>query len=125
MSILVTGGAGYIGSHACLELLNAGFEVVVLDNFSNSKIDSLNRVEQLTGRKITFKQGDVRDRNCLREIFSQHAISAVIHFAGHKAVGESVKMPLQYYDNNVTGSIAPVSYTHLDVYKRQIFNCEI
>lgn len=106
MNILVTGGAGYIGSHTCLELLNAGFDVVVLDNFSNSKIESLHRVEKITGRKITFKQGDVRDRSFLRQIFAQHSISAVIHFAGHKAVGESVRLPLQYYDNNVSGSIA-------------------
>lgn len=106
MSILVTGGAGYIGSHTCLELLSAGFDIVVLDNFSNSKMESLKRVEKLTGRSIVFKQGDVRDRTCLRELFSQHDISAVIHFAGHKAVGESVRMPLTYYDNNVSGSVA-------------------
>ncbi len=106
MSVLVTGGAGYIGSHTCLELLNAGFDVVVIDNFSNSKFESLKRVQQLTGRELKFKQGDVRDRNFLREVFSQHTITAVIHFAGHKAVGESIRLPLQYYDNNVSGSIA-------------------
>ncbi|MGB7816893.1 MAG: UDP-glucose 4-epimerase GalE [Methylotenera sp.] len=106
MSILVTGGAGYIGSHTCLELLNVGFDVIVLDNFSNSKMESLKRVEKLAGRPLLFKLGDVRDRTCLRELFSQHDISAVIHFAGHKAVGESVRMPLTYYDNNVSGSIA-------------------
>lgn len=106
MNILVTGGAGYIGSHTCLELLNAGFNVVVLDNFSNSKIESIYRVQQLTGRQVTFIQGDVRDRSCLRSIFSVHQISAVIHFAGHKAVGESVQLPIKYYDNNVSGSIA-------------------
>jgi UDP-glucose 4-epimerase len=106
MNILVTGGAGYIGSHTCLELLNAGFDIVVLDNFSNSKLDSLKRVEALTGRSIVFKFGDVRDRDCLRALFQQHEITAVIHFAGHKAVGESVKKPLSYYDNNVSGSIA-------------------
>lgn len=106
MSILVTGGAGYIGSHTCLELLNAGFDVIVLDNFSNSKMESLKRVEKLAGRSLLFIQGDVRDRNCLQELFSQHEVSAVIHFAGHKAVGESVRKPLSYYDNNVSGSIA-------------------
>jgi len=106
MSILVTGGAGYIGSHTCVELLNAGFDVVVLDNFSNSKIESLKRVEKLAGRSLSFIQGDVRDRSCLRELFSQHEVNAVIHFAGHKAVGESVRNPLSYYDNNVSGSIA-------------------
>ena len=106
MSILVTGGAGYIGSHTCLELLNAGYDVVVLDNFSNSKIESIKRVEQITARKVTFIQGDVRDRLALREIFKQYDISAVIHFAGFKAVGESVQKPLMYYDNNVAGSVA-------------------
>ncbi len=105
MHILVTGGAGYIGSHTCLELLNAGYDVVVLDNFSNSKVESIKRVEQLTGKKITFIQGDVRDRDVLRAIFKQHSICAVIHFAGFKAVGESVKLPLMYYDNNVAGSV--------------------
>ena len=87
MSILVTGGAGYIGSHTCLELLNAGFEVVVLDNFSNSKMESLKRVEKLAGRSLVIRNGDVRDRNALRDLFLKHDISAVIHFAGHKAVG--------------------------------------
>jgi len=106
MSILVTGGAGYIGSHTCLELLNAGLDVVVLDNFSNSKIESLKRVGKLTGRSFAIEHGDVRDRTCLRKLFSQYDISAAIHFAGHKAVGESVRMPLTYYDNNVSGSIA-------------------
>jgi UDP-glucose 4-epimerase len=106
MNILVTGGAGYIGSHTCIELLNAGFDVVVLDNLSNSKVESLKRVEMLTGRPIEFKFGDVRDRDCLRALFQQYEINAVIHFAGHKAVGESVINPLSYYDNNVSGSIA-------------------
>jgi len=105
MRILVTGGAGYIGSHTCLELLNAGFEVVVLDNFSNSKLTSLKRVEALTNNTILFKEGDVRDRSVLRTIFSKNKINAVIHFAGLKAVGESVAFPLRYYDNNVNGSI--------------------
>lgn len=106
MRILVTGGAGYIGSHTCLELLNAGYEVIVLDNFSNSKIESIKRVEKITGRQINFVKGDVRDKTLLREIFSKHAIHAVIHFAGFKAVGESVQKPLMYYDNNVAGSVA-------------------
>lgn len=106
MSVLVTGGAGYIGSHTCVELLNAGFDVVVLDNFSNSKIESIKRVEKLAGRSLLLKQGDVRDRACLRGLFSQYDIDAVIHFAGYKAVGESVRKPLTYYDNNVSGSIA-------------------
>jgi UDP-glucose 4-epimerase len=105
MRILVTGGAGYIGSHTCLELLNAGFEIVVLDNFSNSKLTSIRRVEKLTNKKIAFKEGDVRNRDILSTIFSENKIDAVIHFAGLKAVGESVAFPLRYYDNNVNGSI--------------------
>jgi len=105
MKILVTGGAGYIGSHTCVELLNTGFEVVVLDNLSNSKTESLKRVEMITGKAITFVQGDVRDREGLQSIFSKHDIMAVIHFAGLKAVGESCEQPLSYYDNNVYGSI--------------------
>jgi UDP-glucose 4-epimerase len=105
MKILVTGGAGYIGSHTCLELLNAGYEVVVLDNLCNSKAESLLRVQHLANRPLVLVQGDIRDRTILRKLFSDHAIDAVVHFAGLKAVGESVKKPLMYYDNNVTGSI--------------------
>ncbi|NVK36731.1 MAG: UDP-glucose 4-epimerase GalE [Gammaproteobacteria bacterium] len=105
MKILVTGGAGYIGSHTCVELLNAGFDVFVLDNLSNSKTESLRRVEIITGKPVTFVQGDVRDRECLKAIFKAHEITAVIHFAGLKAVGESCEQPLNYYDNNVYGSI--------------------
>jgi UDP-glucose 4-epimerase len=103
--VLVTGGAGYIGSHTCVELLNANFDVVVLDNFCNSKQTSIQRVEKITGKTITLIEGDVRDKNCLNALFSEHKIDAVIHFAGLKAVGDSVKNPLEYYDNNVTGSI--------------------
>lgn len=122
MKILVTGGAGYIGSHTCLELLNAGFDVVVLDNFSNSKRESLNRVEKLAGRSLVFKQGDVRDRNCLRELFLQHEITSVIHFAGHKSVGESVTNPLSYYDNNVYGSIVLAEVMSEFSVKRIVFS---
>lgn len=104
--ILVTGGAGYIGSHTCLELLQESYSVVVLDNFCNSKQASLRRVEKLTGRKITVVRGDVRDRVLLRKLFSKYKIDAVVHFAGLKAVGESVQQPLIYYDNNVAGSVA-------------------
>ena len=104
--MLVTGGAGYIGSHTCVELLNANFDVVVLDNFCNSKPIAIQRVEKITGKPITLIEGDVRDKNCLNALFSEHEIDAVIHFAGLKAVGDSVKNPLEYYDNNVTGSIA-------------------
>ncbi|ACA30985.1 UDP-glucose 4-epimerase GalE [Histophilus somni] len=105
MAILVTGGAGYIGSHTVVELLNHHFEIVVLDNLSNSSEVSLQRVQQITGKNITFYQGDILDREILQRIFSTHKIEAVIHFAGLKAVGESVKKPLHYYQNNVNGSI--------------------
>ena len=105
MNILVTGGAGYIGSHTCIELLEAGHEVIVVDNLSNSSSESLKRVEQITGKKLTFQLGDIRHQNTLKYIFSTHSIDAVIHFAGLKAVGESVKNPLEYYDNNVSGTI--------------------
>lgn len=101
----MTGGAGYIGSHTAVECLNAGHEVVVFDNLSNSSPVSLNRVAQITHRQLAFKQGDIRDRQVLCEFFSQHTIDAVIHFAGLKAVGESVEKPLLYYDNNIVGSI--------------------
>lgn len=104
-SILVTGGAGYIGSHTVLLLLEAGHQVVVLDNLSNSSRESLIRVERLTGKSVTFVEGDIRDASCLDALFSAHDIAAVIHFAGLKAVGESVAMPLSYYDCNVTGSL--------------------
>ena len=103
--ILVTGGAGYIGSHACVELLNAGYKVVVVDNLSNSKVESLARVKEITGKAPIFYEADICDKSTLIEIFSKHNISAVMHFAGLKAVGESCKMPLKYYKNNVYGSL--------------------
>jgi UDP-glucose 4-epimerase len=106
MKILVTGGAGYIGSHTCLELLKAGHDVVVIDNLSNSKPVVFDRIERICGRRPVFYLGDVRDSGKIAEIFSAHSIEAVIHFAGLKAVGESVAQPLRYYDNNVTGSLA-------------------
>jgi len=105
MTILVTGGAGYIGSHTCLELLNAGYDVVVVDNLSNSKQESLKRVEKLTGKKIDFSAVDLRDRSSLNDVFNKRAIDAVIHFAGLKAVGESVEVPLKYYHNNILGTL--------------------
>ncbi|WP_180123823.1 UDP-glucose 4-epimerase GalE [Acinetobacter sp. YH12097] len=106
--ILVTGGAGYIGSHTCLELLNAQHEVVVLDNLSNSSEVSLSRVQALANKGLTFIQGDIRDAQILDQIFAQHQIDAVIHFAGLKAVGESQKEPLKYFENNISGSISLV-----------------
>ncbi|MES2149180.1 MAG: UDP-glucose 4-epimerase GalE [Pseudomonadota bacterium] len=105
MRILVTGGLGYIGSHTCVELLAAGFEVVVLDNLSNAQRSVAQRVQAISGRPFTFLEGDVRDRGAVDALFAAHAIDAVIHFAGLKAVGESVEQPLRYYDNNVTGSL--------------------
>lgn len=106
--VLVTGGAGYIGSHTCVELLNAGHEVVVLDNLSNSSQESLNRVQQLTAKSLDFVEGDILDQAILDQIFQAHQIDAVIHFAGLKAVGESQQIPLKYFENNISGSISLV-----------------
>ena len=105
MRILVTGGAGYIGSHTCVELLNQGQEVVVVDNLCNSSEESLNRVKQITGKDVTFYKADLLDKAAMEEIFSKETIDAVIHFAGLKAVGESVAKPLEYYHNNITGTL--------------------
>lgn len=105
MKILVTGGAGYIGSHTCVELLNNDYEVVVVDNLCNSSQESLNRVKTITGKSVTFYQQDILDEAGLAQIFSENKIDAVIHFAGLKAVGESVEMPLEYYQNNLTGTL--------------------
>ena len=97
MAILVTGGAGFIGSHTCVELLNAGYDVVVYDNLSNSSEKSLERVEQITGKKVTFYKGDILDRDRLNEVFEKESLDSCIHFAGLKAVGESVQKPWEYY----------------------------
>ena len=105
MNVLVTGGAGYIGAHTCIELLESGHEVVVIDNLCNSNPKSLQRVEQLTGKKVKFYEGDVRDEALLTSIFQENKIDCVIHFAGLKAVGESAQIPLTYYQNNVTGTL--------------------
>ncbi|MCS6191085.1 UDP-glucose 4-epimerase GalE [Shewanella baltica] len=105
MTILVTGGAGYIGTHTVVELLNAGNDVIVLDNLSNSSIEALNRVERITGKSVIFYQGDILNKALLQKVFNDHAIDSVIHFAGLKAVGESVAKPLKYYENNVTGTL--------------------
>ena len=105
MNILVTGGAGYIGSHTCLELLQQGHDVVVIDNLSNSSAESLRRTEELAVRKLRFYQGDVRDNGLLRDIFQENGIDCVIHFAGLKAVGESVSMPWRYYDHNLNATL--------------------
>ena len=105
MNVLVTGGAGYIGSHTCVELLTAGYGVVVFDNFCNSHPEALRRVEQITGKKIIVATGDIRDQPAIEKVLRDHACKAVIHFAGLKAVGESVEKPLEYYDNNVVGTL--------------------
>ena len=104
MKILVTGGAGYIGSHTCIELIKAGYDVVVVDNLCNSSLESLRRVESLVGCNIPFHEVDVRDKAALTQVFKQHSIDGVIHFAGLKAVGESVEKPIEYYDTNVGGT---------------------
>ncbi|HDY7708811.1 UDP-glucose 4-epimerase GalE [Vibrio vulnificus] len=105
MNILVTGGSGYIGSHTCIQMIEAGMTPIILDNLYNSKLLVLDRIEQVTGVRPTFYQGDIRDSEILQHIFAQHDIQGVIHFAGLKAVGESVEKPLMYYDNNVSGTL--------------------
>jgi UDP-glucose 4-epimerase len=105
MAILVTGGAGFIGSHTCVELLEAGYDVVVVDNLYNASRKSLDRVEQITGKKVTFYEADILNRDALNEIFDREQIDSVIHFAGLKAVGESVAKPIEYYYNNITGTL--------------------
>ena len=105
MNVLLTGGAGYIGSHTAVECLAAGHEVVVFDNLSNSSPKSLERVARIAGKPVDFVQGDIRDRTALRQLFSDHRIDTVVHFAGLKAVGESVEKPLLYYNNNIAGSV--------------------
>ncbi len=106
MTVLVTGGAGYIGSHTCVQLLEAGYDVLVLDNLCNSSPVALQRVEQIAGKTVKFVKGDIRDRECLDRIFESYSIDSVIHFAGLKAVGESCQLPLMYYENNVSGTLA-------------------
>lgn len=105
MAILVTGGAGYIGSHACVELLEAGYEVVVVDNLCNSNEEALKRVEQITGKKLKFYKADLIDKKELEKVFLENSIDSVIHFAGLKAVGESVQLPLKYYNNNIVSTL--------------------
>lgn len=122
MKILVTGGAGYIGSHTCVELLERGYEVVVLDNYYNSCAVSVERVEKITGKKIALYEGDVRDRAMLDKIFTEHKIDCVIHFAGLKAVGESCAKPIMYYDNNIGGTLALVEVMQKHNCKKIIFS---
>ena len=122
MSILITGGCGYIGSHTCIELLESGHDIVVLDNFYNSDIEALNRVKELTGKEFPFYECDIRDAEGLRRIFSAHKIDVVIHFAGLKAVGESVEKPLEYFDNNVNGTLVLCSVMREFGCKRMVFS---
>ena len=105
MTILVTGGAGYIGSHTCIELISAGYDVVVVDNLCNSCKEALDRVEKIVGKTIKFYEADIRDAEAMKNIFEKEEIDAVIHFAGLKSVGESVAKPLEYYDNNIAGTL--------------------
>ena len=121
-TILVTGGAGFIGSHTVVELLNDGYGVVVIDNLSNSSAESLKRVEKITGRKVTFYEGDVRDRALLDSIFTRHKIDWVIHFAGLKAVGESCRKPIEYYDNNLNGTLVLVDVMRNHGCKKIVFS---
>ncbi|MAX53911.1 MAG: UDP-glucose 4-epimerase GalE [Alcanivoracaceae bacterium] len=121
-TILVTGGAGYIGSHTVLLLLEAGHKVVVLDNLSNSSPESLRRVEQLTGKAVAFREGDIRDAACLDALFAEFSVSGVVHFAGLKAVGESVAEPLRYYDCNVVGTIRLLEAMARAGVKRLVFS---
>ncbi|EAA7634402.1 UDP-glucose 4-epimerase GalE [Salmonella enterica] len=122
MAILVTGGAGYIGTHTIIYLLDKGYDIVVIDNLSNSSKDALTQVEKITGKKVIFYRGDIRDNHVLKDIFSQNTISDVIHFAGLKAVGESVTLPLKYYDNNISGTLCLLNEMLLSNVKSIIFS---
>ena len=122
MNVLVTGGAGYIGSHTCVELLNKGYDVTVIDNLCNSNPESLNRVQELTGKALKFYEGDVRDEALLEKIFAENAIGCVIHFAGLKAVGESVSMPWKYYDNNLNSTLVLTKVMEKVGMKKLIFS---
>ena len=122
MNVLVTGGAGYIGSHTCVELLNSGYGVIVIDNLCNSSSKSLDRVQELTEKKLKFYEGDVRDETLLKKIFSENEIACVIHFAGLKAVGESVSIPWKYYDNNLNSTLVLTKVMGEFGVKRLIFS---
>ncbi len=122
MSILVTGGAGYIGSHTCIELLNAGYEIVVVDNFYNSKRESLNRIAELSGKEFAFYECDIRDAEGMDKIFKNEKIDAVIHFAGLKAVGESCQKPVEYYDNNIGGTLTLCDVMRKNGCKKIVFS---
>ncbi|MCR4673896.1 MAG: UDP-glucose 4-epimerase GalE [Lachnospiraceae bacterium] len=122
MAILVTGGAGFIGSHTCVELLNANYEVVVLDNLHNASEKSLERVKELTGKEVKFYKGDILDRDILNKVFAENKIDSCIHFAGLKAVGESVQKPWEYYENNISGTLTLVDVMRKNNCKNIIFS---
>ncbi|MGF3067090.1 UDP-glucose 4-epimerase GalE [Facklamia sp. P12950] len=122
MSILVTGGTGYIGSHTVIELLNNDQEVIVVDNFSNSKPEVLNRIHTITGKNVTFYQTNIEDKQAMAQIFKNHPVDLVIHFAGYKAVGESVEKPLKYYHNNLSGTITLLEVMQENQVKNIIFS---
>ncbi len=122
MAILVTGGTGFIGSHTVVELINAGYETVILDNLSNSNPKSLERVEEITGKKPVFYKADIRDEEALREIFKKESIDSVIHFAGLKAVGESVEKPWMYYENNISGTLTLIKVMNEFNVKKMVFS---
>ncbi len=121
-TVLVTGGSGYIGSHTVLELLNKNYDVVAVDNFSNSSFESLRRVQKITGKTLTFYEADIRDTQKMDAIFSAHKIDAVIHFAAFKAVGESCKLPLKYYENNISGTVGLLQVMEKHNVKKIIFS---
>ena len=121
-TILVTGGSGYIGSHTVLELLNKNYDVVVVDNFSNSSFESIRRVQKITGKTVTFYEADIRDEEKMDEIVSAHKIDAVIHFAAFKAVGESCRLPLKYYENNISGTVSLLKVLNKHNVKKIIFS---
>lgn len=122
MKILITGGTGFIGSHACVSLANAGHELVILDNLSNSSADVIDRLATLVGQRPVFVQGDIREADTLDQVFAEHQINAVIHFAGLKAVGESSEKPLEYYDNNVTGTLQLLAAMNRAAVKTLVFS---
>lgn len=122
MSILVTGGAGYIGSHTVIELLASDYEVVIVDNFSNSKPEVLNRIKEISGKSFDFYEVDINDKEALSQVFEDHNLDAVIHFAGYKAVGESVSKPLKYYSNNLNGTIVLMELMNDYDVKKMVFS---
>ena len=125
MSILVTGGAGFIGSHTVVELLNSGREVVIIDNFSNSKPEVLDKIKRITGKNFKFYKVDYLDRKALEQVFEENKIEAVLNFAGYKAVGESVQKPIEYYDNNINGALALLEVMKKHNVKKFIFSSSV